>query len=95
MGTVHIINLSTEDMTYGPSIIPTVRFEPHKEENLSTKDMTYSPSIIPTYSIQFQAPKEEVPLLCIQTHVSTKHNVSMYCRYTMKVYCMNCIIFTV
>ena len=31
------INLSTKDTTYGPSIIPTIHFEPPKEENLSTK----------------------------------------------------------
>ena len=30
-----IINLSTKDMTYVPSIIPTTHFEPCKEENLS------------------------------------------------------------
>ena len=30
-----IINLSTKDITYGPSIIPTIHFEPPKEENLS------------------------------------------------------------
>ena len=29
-----IINLSTKDMTYGPSIIPAIHFEPPKEENL-------------------------------------------------------------
>ena len=32
-----IINLSTKDTTYSPSIIPTIYFEPPKEENLSTK----------------------------------------------------------
>ena len=32
------MNLSTKDMTYGPSIIPTIHFEPPKEENLSTKN---------------------------------------------------------
>ena len=44
-------------MTCGPSIIPTIQFEPPKEENLSTKDMNYGPSIIPT--IHFKPPKEE------------------------------------
>ena len=43
-------------MTYGPSIIPTIHFEPPKEENLSTKDMTYGPSIIP--AIHFEPLKE-------------------------------------
>ena len=33
-----IINLSTKDMTYSPSIIPTIHFEPPKEEYLSTKN---------------------------------------------------------
>ena len=32
------INLSTKDMTYCPSIIPTIHFEPLKEENPSTKN---------------------------------------------------------
>ena len=35
--TWYITNLSTKDMTYGPSIIPTIHFEPPKEDNLSTK----------------------------------------------------------
>ena len=52
-------NLSTKDMTYSPSIIPTIHFEPHKEENLSTKDMTYGSSIIPTIQCHFEPPKEE------------------------------------
>ena len=29
-----VITLYTKDMTYGPSIIPTIHFEPPKEENL-------------------------------------------------------------
>ena len=33
-----IVNLSTKDMAYCPSIIPTMYFEPPKEENLSTKN---------------------------------------------------------
>ena len=33
-----ITNLSTKDMTYSPSIIPTIHFEPPKEDNLSTKN---------------------------------------------------------
>ena len=33
-----MINLSTKDMTYGPSIFPVIHFESPKEENLSTKN---------------------------------------------------------
>ena len=31
-----IINLSTKDMIYAPSTIPTLHFEPPKKENFST-----------------------------------------------------------
>ena len=30
-------NLSTKDTTYGSGVIPTIHFEPPKEENLSTQ----------------------------------------------------------
>ena len=32
------MNLTTKDMNLGPSKIPTIPFEPHKEDNLSTKN---------------------------------------------------------
>ena len=34
----NIVNLSTMDTTYSPSTIPTIHFEPPKEENLSAKN---------------------------------------------------------
>ena len=33
-----MISLSTKDMTYDLIIIPTIQFEPFKEENVSTKN---------------------------------------------------------
>ena len=45
-----IINLSTKDMTYSPSIIPTIHFEPPKEENLSTKNKSA------TFSLSLKCP---------------------------------------
>ena len=39
LGQCHsIIYLSTTDMTYGPSLIPTIHSELHKDEKLSTKN---------------------------------------------------------
>ena len=35
-----IINLSTKDKTYSPSIIPTIHFEPSKEKNLYKEQMS-------------------------------------------------------
>ena len=66
--TQYKINLFTKDTTNRPSTIPSIHFEPPKEDNLSTKDTTYGPSTIP--SIHFEPPKER--------NLSTK-NLSAKC----------------
>ena len=72
-----IVNLSTKDMAYCPSIIPTMYFEPPKEENLSTKNKSAGFMLSPKCPLFGGFTVLYTYMQCMYVHTSCP-NVRMY-----------------